>query len=85
MADKRYQGTQDAGESSCKWRANFCEDPMPPRDAAHVIRDVHTAPDGPRGLHGQLRHATQISPQVRAEAFLYVLRSPPSGRPRSPP
>ena len=50
MANKRYQETQDAGESSRKLRANLREHPMPPQEAARVICDVHTAPGGPKGL-----------------------------------
>ena len=50
MANKRYQETQDAGESSRKLRANLREHPMSPQEAARVICDVHTGPGGPKGF-----------------------------------
>jgi hypothetical protein len=50
MANKRYQRTQDAGESSRKLRANLRDHPMPPQEAARVICDLHTAPGGPKGF-----------------------------------
>jgi hypothetical protein len=40
MANKRYQETQDACESSRKLRANLREHPMLPQEAARVICDV---------------------------------------------
>jgi hypothetical protein len=50
MAKKRYQETQDAGESSRKLRTNLREHPMSPQEAARVICDVHTGPGGTKGF-----------------------------------
>ena len=50
MANKRYQESQDAGESIRKLRASLREHPMSPQEAARVICEVHTAPGGPRGF-----------------------------------
>jgi hypothetical protein len=48
MANKRYQETQDAGESSRKLRANLRDHPMSPQEAARVICEVHTPPGAGR-------------------------------------
>jgi hypothetical protein len=59
MANKRYQETQDAGESSRKLRANLRDHPMPPQKAARVICDVHKQPlPARRGIEPSC-HSTQ--------------------------
>ena len=50
MANKRYQETQDAGESSRKLRINLREHPMSPQEAARVICEIHTPPGGAKGF-----------------------------------